>query len=145
MAKRHPQRQAALERKLGPQPSCVNPGCDNPVSYTGGNRWKHFCSHCIKVTQLRAKPRPDVEYIRKNMCANHDGRVNLGFSCYTNWRLVKKEGHRIITHMDHVDGDHSNNVPENLQELCPYCHDEKGRRNGDKDGWKNKRKHSEKA
>jgi hypothetical protein len=29
--------------------------------------------------------------------------------------------------------------------LCPYCHDEKGRRNGDKDGWKNKRKHSEKA
>jgi hypothetical protein len=41
--------------------------------------------------------------------------------------------------MDHVDGNHLNNDPANLQELCPYCHDEKSRRNGDKDGWRNRR------
>jgi hypothetical protein len=139
MATRSPERQQVLESKLGPQPSCANPGCTKPVNYNGGNRWGSFCAHCVRVSQGKFKPKPGITYLRKNMCGNYDGRVSLGFSCYTNWKLVKKEKARIITHMDHVDGDWSNNSIENLQELCPYCHDEKSRRNGDKDGWKNKR------
>lgn len=33
-------------------------------------------------------------------------------------------GKPIRLHMDHVDGDRSNNVPENLRLLCPNCHDQ---------------------
>jgi len=35
------------------------------------------------------------------------------------------------TSCDHIDGDHSNNVPENCQELCDICHREKGKIEGD--------------
>lgn len=33
-------------------------------------------------------------------------------------------GKPIRLHMDHVDGDRSNNAPENLRLLCPNCHDQ---------------------
>lgn len=132
-----------IEVRLGPRPTCVNPGCGKPCSQNG--RWMPFCSSCRKVSQLKRKPDAHITYLKRNICANHDGRVDLGFPCFTNWKLVKRHGHRISTHMDHIDGNHLNNTAENVQELCPYCHDEKGRRNGDKDGWKNKRKHSETA
>jgi hypothetical protein len=127
-----------LEARFGKRPFCVNPGCGKP-SFGNGHRWTHFCSHCRLVSQGKKEPKPGITYLRQNKCDNHLGTVDLGFPCYTNWKLVKKQGHKIVTHMDHIDGNHLNNVPENLQELCPYCHDEKGRLSGDKDGWKNKR------
>lgn len=126
------------EAKFGPRPTCANPGCGKP-SMCNGHRWSHFCSHCRNVSQGRAQPKPHIQYLRTGMCANHDGRVNLGFSCYTNWKLIKKEGARIATHMDHIDGNHLNNDPANLQELCPYCHDRKSKQGNDKDGWKRRR------
>jgi len=33
--------------------------------------------------------------------------------------------------VDHIDGNHSNNNPENLQTLCPNCHAVKTVINGD--------------
>lgn len=52
---------------------------------------------------------------RKDYCENIDGR--LGFKCTTTivdpeWQLDA----------DHIDGDPSNNVPENIQTLCKCCH-----------------------
>jgi len=138
MPQRSPERQAELEAKLGPQPHCANPGCIKPVNYNGGNRWGHFCTHCIRVSQGKFKPLRHVTYLRKFKCSNYNGKL-LGFNCYTDWKLVKKDGARIITHMDHIDGDHTNNNPKNLQELCDHCHTRKSQLNGDKDGWKNKR------
>ena len=127
-----------LEAKLGTRPNCCNPGCGKPA-FNNGHRWTMFCSHCRLVSQGKAEPKTHIEYLRKNSCANYDGRADLGFPCFTNWRLVKKHGHKISTHMDHVDGNHLNNDPANLMELCPYCHDEKGRQNGDKNPWKNRK------
>ena len=116
--RRNAKKQAELEAKLGPQPKCANKGCGKPVAYTGGDRWKHFCSHCIKVGQNTAKPKPHITYLRKFQCDNKDGKL-LGFSCYTDWKKVKKDGIKITTHMDHVDGNHKNSTAKNLQELCP--------------------------
>lgn len=42
--------------------------------------------------------------------------------------------------VDHIDGDHSNNNPENLQTLTHRAHKFKTDVMGDSDGWKNKRK-----
>ena len=52
---------------------------------------------------------------RKDFCENIDSR--LGYKCTTTivdpeWQLDA----------DHIDGDPSNNVPENIQTLCKCCH-----------------------
>jgi hypothetical protein len=36
-----------------------------------------------------------------------------------------------MTEVDHIDGDHTNNHPSNLDELCPLCHKLKGQQSGD--------------
>lgn len=126
-----------LEAKYGPRPNCCNPGCGKPA-FNNGHRWTMFCSHCRLVSQGKKEKKEGITYLRMNSCANYDGRADLGFPCFTDWFLVKKHGAKIATHMDHVDGNHLNNDPNNLMELCPYCHDEKGRQNGDKNPWKNR-------
>jgi 5-methylcytosine-specific restriction endonuclease McrA len=34
--------------------------------------------------------------------------------------------HPLTLHIDHIDGDHANNMKENLQFLCPNCHQQTG-------------------
>ena len=36
-----------------------------------------------------------------------------------------------VLHGDHVDGNHENNSPDNLQTLCSICHHLKGLESGD--------------
>ena len=36
--------------------------------------------------------------------------------------LTEWLGDRIVLHLDHVDGDRTNNLKENLRFLCPNCH-----------------------
>jgi 5-methylcytosine-specific restriction endonuclease McrA len=33
--------------------------------------------------------------------------------------------------MDHKDGDHHNNIPENIITICKVCHARKGKESGD--------------
>ena len=51
---------------------------------------------------------------RKTYCENKDKR--LGFKCTTN---VIWQG---MLDVDHIDGNHNNNHPDNLQTLCKCCH-----------------------
>lgn len=39
-------------------------------------------------------------------------------------------------HYDHIDGDRSNNHPDNCQALCPNCHDQKSLRESDGNNYK---------
>ena len=34
-------------------------------------------------------------------------------------------------HLDHFDGDHANNKPENLKTYCALCHSRKSKEDGD--------------
>ena len=57
----------------------------------------------------------DYKIHRKTYCENIDGR--LGFKCNCNitdpeWQLD----------VDHIDNNHENNDPSNLQTLCKNCH-----------------------
>lgn len=56
---------------------------------------------------------PYLRY-RKDYCENIDGR--LGFTCTT---TIEWDG---MLDVDHIDGDPSNNTPENCQTLCKCCH-----------------------
>ena len=42
----------------------------------------------------------------------------------------------IVTKLDHIDGNHFNNVPKNTQTLCSICHARKGKEEGDFNGHK---------
>lgn len=41
-----------------------------------------------------------------------------------------------IYDMDHIDGNHNNNSPDNLITLCKICHTRKGKENNDFDAQK---------
>ena len=63
---------------------------------------------------------------RKEYCENRDGRLN--FECTyvpPSDKLVEEFGLRIYElylQVDHIDGKHLINDPENLQTLCANCH-----------------------
>lgn len=47
------------------------------------------------------------------------------------------------TELDHKDGNHTNNTPENVEELCKACHAHKSKLNGDHKGFRYNRKPSQ--
>ena len=61
-------------------------------------------------------------------CVNSDSR--LGFPCPTRFELLPTWATG-TTEVDHINGDRNNNNPDNLQELCPLCHQLKGQQNRD--------------
>lgn len=44
-----------------------------------------------------------------------------GYSC-EECGIKKWQGQTIVLELDHIDGDRTHNVPENLRLLCPNCH-----------------------
>jgi hypothetical protein len=109
-------------------PTCVNQGCSNDVVVRDWKYYsfKHLCSDCTKRIQKGLPPKPGVVFSKKNHCENIDGR--LGFKCPVepNFKFPSS-----VLHGDHIDGNHENNTPENIQTLCAICHHLKGMHTGD--------------
>lgn len=108
------------------RPTCINYGCDRLVT-TCGTRWRPFCSTCHKAGYGKGKLPKGVTSFKSGKCKNQDG--HLGFTCaidYTKatWAIGQ-------TQIDHNDGNHLNNTPENCTELCDMCHTYKGKLAGD--------------
>jgi hypothetical protein len=121
------------------RPMCINHGCNSyavPIKGRVGEpgvRYRVFCGTCHKHN-YSGYPLPNgVRPYRTGQCSNRDGR--LGFPCLINWDLIT-EDYCVRTEVDHINGDHTDNRSVNLQELCPICHMEKGRRSGDFNGWR---------
>ena len=120
------------------RPTCVNHGCNGKVSVMEGKisdpnpRWRVHCGHCQAASYGKWPHQPWVTPFKKGMCSNLDN--HLGFPCVIDWKLVASAGLRVSTQIDHKNGDPADNRLENLQELCPTCHSEKGKRNGDFNG-----------
>ena len=109
-------------------PTCVNQGCNNDVIVRDWKYYsfKHMCSDCTSRLQQNLPARNGVKFNKKNYCENKDGR--LGFECPVNpvWDFPNS-----VLHGDHINGDHEDNRPENLQTLCSICHHLKGLHSGD--------------
>lgn len=109
-------------------PTCINEGCDNNVQVREWKYWS-FKSECSSCATARKKgiTRPGVTQHKKDYCENHDG--HLGFSC-----PVPRDGwigFQNSLDLDHIDGDHNNNVPSNVKTYCKLCHGRKSLENGD--------------
>ena len=109
-------------------PTCVNSGCSNDVIVRDWKYYsfKHLCSNCTHRLQKGLPTREGVTSYKKNYCENKDGR--LGFVCPVdeNWEFPNS-----VLHGDHKDGDHENNIQDNMQTLCSICHHLKGLKSGD--------------
>lgn len=116
------------------RPTCINPGCGKPVAFSntaadGRKRWRIHCSHCQKASYGKNPHAAGVTPFKTGRCSNVD--QHLGFPCPINyeaapWMIGQTE-------VDHRDGNYFNNDVTNLDELCPCCHKEKGKRAGDFD------------
>ena len=111
-------------------PECVNIGClreaaIRDVKASGNISFHNMCSRC-KYQHESGKPLDEgIENIRKNVCENSDG--HLGWDCPL--AFEEHESYQFI--LDHIDGDHTNNDPNNLQTLCRFCDAEKSKQAGD--------------
>jgi 5-methylcytosine-specific restriction endonuclease McrA len=64
-----------------------------------------YCRSCERTLYPSSKP---IGYRKfKNICCDACGFIPL---------------HKCQLDVDHIDGDHSNNNPDNLQTLCANCH-----------------------
>lgn len=101
--------------------SCIQ--CDAPlVGKQGRNR--RYCSRsCNKIYDLEQNRIPMME---AGMISSRKGLkrclVHLyGWQCNV-CRSTKWMGKDIPLELDHIDGDATNNFPDNLQLICPNCH-----------------------
>lgn len=120
-------------------PECINIGCDNYVrirhwTSTGHPSIKSECSTCENERLGKNKTvRPWVTMVKKNYCENYDG--HLGFPCAINADEYENLPSNCYE-LDHIDGDHFNNVPENVKTYDSICHARKGKEKGDFNGHK---------
>jgi hypothetical protein len=114
----------------GIRPTCINENCNNPVHLSKGNLKssvgrvvRTVCGPCHRASYSKSPLPYNVKSIKKDYCENNDG--HLGFPCTS---TIHYGG---ILELDHIDGQHYNNVPSNIQTLCKICHAYKGYLNGD--------------
>ena len=108
------------------RPTCANWGCDKPVAHCG-TRYRPVCDRCHRIGYTTGVYPPGITPFRTGYCSNKDG--HLGFVCCVNYQQAPWAKGK--TQIDHKDGNHLNNKPSNLDELCSLCHQHKGMLNGD--------------
>lgn len=115
------------------RPKCINHGCNKPVTFShkdeqGNRRWRIHCGHCQKASYGKWPHAEGVTPFKTGRCTNTDS--HLGFKCATNWQQIPKWA-KGMTEIDHKNGNHMDNRPSNLDELCVHCHKLKGQLAGD--------------
>jgi hypothetical protein len=113
------------------RPRCINYGCVRFVAHSGA-RLRPVCGHCHKAGYGAQAYSFGVMPFRTGRCSNDAGQ--LGFPCPINYEQAPWAFG--VTEIDHIDGNHVNNVLSNVMELCPMCHKKKGMLNGDYSGFR---------
>lgn len=115
-------------------PKCVNIGCDRNVVVRDWKNWsfKSECSRCASA-RLKGIEVEGVTRHKKTYCENIDG--HLGWVCPVPGDAWKD--FPFALDIEHVDGDHQNNTPENVETICKLCHGKKTILEGDCHNTKN--------
>jgi len=134
-----------IKGHLGQQGTCVNTNCDEvrhvvKISEPGIPTYRSVCKHCHEVNYGMINPKTGkpkkyksgVIRVKKNHCQNNfDTSQNCGdILCRTEHDPDGTLPSRMLDD-DHIDGDHNNNISDNMQTLCKACHAEKSKLNGD--------------
>lgn len=123
------QKQKFYERGFN-LPKCVNHGCDKNVAVRDWSNWsfKSECSTC-QTDRKKGVVREGIVIHKKTYCENIDG--HLGFNCpvvniesWVDFQIGCLD-------LDHLDGNHHNNAPDNVKTYCKLCHNKKSVESGD--------------
>ncbi len=115
---------------------CRVDGCKSHISEYNGPGSNTTCrKHQLLLREYGGNARLDRMWTfhKKDVCegdkCGHDPMTNVRIQDlpYDERRIVS----RMLLHVDHIDGDKSNNDPSNLQTLCMDCHEVKTLREGD--------------
>ena len=88
---------------------------------------KTECSRCSNA-RIKGRSLIGIVFHKKKYCQNKDSI--LGFKCPMDPERYNEFPNDIYD-MDHIDGNHHNNTPENLITICKVCHARKGKESGD--------------
>ena len=109
------------------RPICINHGCERGVHQSAPNKWRPVCQKCL-INGYKGLPLGEgITPFKTGKCSNQS--EHLGFPCPIDYE--KAPWAIGSTQIDHIDGNHLNNILDNVQELCQICHQEKGKINGD--------------
>ena len=98
--------------------------------------WKNWsikseCGTCYKarVSGFFGSAMNGITIHKKEFCENIDGR--LGWTCPVPSESWKALDMLNALDLEHLDGDHFNNISENVDTICKLCHGKKSIMNND--------------
>ncbi len=138
-------RRKTVKGHYGQQGTCVNINCDEPrqtiiISDNGIPTYRPDCNNCHFADIGYINPQSGKKYVyakgvirvKKNHCQNKFGTAQKckGIECRTEHNTDGTLPSKMLDR-DHIDGNHNNNIPDNIQTLCKSCHAEKTKLNSD--------------
>ena len=80
------------------------------------SQYKHICGAAIRLD------RPHLMYKVEKWLKGEHQCESCGFDPVTAYPTLHTKAQSSMLDVDHIDGNHQNNDPENLQTLCANCH-----------------------
>jgi 5-methylcytosine-specific restriction endonuclease McrA len=96
---------------------CIN--CEVEFEYNPKQKFGKYCSNkCQGDYSVKQKFTKDSKWHQNMSTYLRDKRGSKCEVC----GITNHNGKPIVMHVDHIDGDRTNNIFENLKVICPNCH-----------------------
>lgn len=124
-----------LARIFSEDVCCQVPGCERPLtSYQGPGADLYCRKHQRQLAQNGglAVVHKVYSFVRSTLCqeCGYDADLDPRIAAIEN-EVLRNTVIRTVMTVDHIDGNHNNNHPDNLQCLCARCHAVKTAVHGD--------------
>jgi 5-methylcytosine-specific restriction endonuclease McrA len=131
------QRKSTNEMRIALSNKCKVPGCDKHLTLWKGPGEKDYCDeHQRNFKQFGGLATAEKVYSQHRL--DYCEECNFQPAKLPRVNKYKKSDPKLFNSMvrsslsvDHIDGNHENNDPSNLQTLCHNCHNIKTIENGD--------------